>query len=338
MLKEYLFYLKEIGLSDIQIQIYEHILNNRTGTINEIKEKFNFSYSQVSYNLSVLEEIGLLFSSKSDKNKKYYRIDPKVALNEVLNEKVKDFKKQIDKIDETIKIHESVKGVCIKDINFYHYSDINLAVDNYYKLINNATNEICMSALPLILIKKLEPVLYSAFMRGIKLLLYFSVRDFETITDYFDKITDILKRIGITIVQTEERTCQYMRYNDIIVNNGIVLIDSLYFNTVLYIDDEIFHFDGFYGPYYAKESKKWLDIKSIVKKITISNSEQIHLVHNVIKKNGPITARELSRKTKIGGGKLKEIINFLLNEKLIDEKIEQSGVGRPSKIYTIISL
>ena len=337
MLKEYLFYLKEIGLSDIQIQIYEYILNNRTGTINEIKEHFNFSYSQVSYNLSVLEEIGLLFSSKSDKNKKYYRIDPKVALNEVLNERVKDFKKQIDKIDESIKIQESVKGVCIKDINFYHYSDINLAVDNYYRLINNATTEICMSALPPILIKKLEPILYNAFMRGIKLYLYFSVRDFETIIDYFDRITNILKRIGITIIQTEERTCQYMRYNDIIVNDGLILIDSFYFNTVLYIDEEIFHFDGFCGSFFVEESKKWLDIKSIVKKITISNSELIQLVYNVIKENGVINARELSRKTKIGGGKLKEIIKFLLNQKLIEEKIEYSGVGRPSKIFTIIS-
>jgi len=337
MLKEYLFYLKEIGLSDLQIQIYEYILNNRTGTINEIKEKFNFSYSQVSYNLSVLEEMGLLFSSKSDKNKKYYRIDPKVALNEVLNEKVKDFKKQIEKIDENIKIQESVKGVCVKDINFYHYSDINLAVENYFKLINNATNEIYMSALPPILIKKLEPVLYNAYMRGIKLLLYFSIRDFEIITDYFDKITNILKRIGITIIQTEERTCQFMRYNDIIVNNGLILIDSIYFNTILFIDDEIFHFDGFYGPFYAKESKKWLDIKSVVKKITISSSELVQLVYNVIKENGPISTRELSSKTKIGGGKLKETIKFLLNQKLIEEKIEQSGVGRPCKIFTIIT-
>ena len=337
MLKEYLFYLKEIGLSDLQIQIYEYILNNRTGTINEIKEKFNFSYSQVSYNLSVLEEMGLLFSSKSDKNKKYYRIDPKVALNEVLNEKVKDFKKQIEKIDENIKIQESVKGVCVKDINFYHYSDINLAVENYFKLINNATNEIYMSALPPILIKKLEPVLYNAYMRGIKLLLYFSIRDFEIITDYFDKITNILKRIGITIIQTEERTCQFMRYNDIIVNNGLILIDSIYFNTILFIDDEIFHFDGFYGPFYAKESKKWLDIKSVVKKITISSSELVQLVYNVIKENGPINTRELSSKTKIGGGKLKETIKFLLNQKLIEEKIEQSGVGRPCKIFTIIT-
>lgn len=337
MLKKYHSYLREIGLSDIQIQIYDFIIKNRTGTINEIRGELNFSYSQIIYNLSVLEDMGLIFSSKSKKNKKYFRIDPKIALNRLLNERIEDFKKQIENIDENIKIQESIKGVCLKDINFYHYTDMNLAVNNYYKLINNAKVDIYMTTLPLILIKKLEPVFYNAFLRGVKLCLYFSIRDFDSINNYFDKITDILSRIRITIIQTEERTCQYIRYNDIIVNNGLILIDEKLFNTILFIDDDVFHFDGFYGPNLIQQSKKMLDIKNKLKTVNIEFPEPIQSVLNIINMNNSITTRDLSAQSKIGGGKLREILNFLKNEGKVRETEIKGETGKPKKVYSLIN-
>ena len=39
MLKNYHPYLRDIGLSEIQIQLYDYIIEEKTGTILEIKEK-----------------------------------------------------------------------------------------------------------------------------------------------------------------------------------------------------------------------------------------------------------------------------------------------------------
>ncbi|MEJ2249649.1 MAG: helix-turn-helix domain-containing protein [Candidatus Lokiarchaeota archaeon] len=336
MLKKYHSYLRDIGLSEVQIQLYDYILESKSGTINQIKEDMGYSYAQINYNMSVLEDIGLVFSSKSNSNKKFYRIDPQIALTKVLDEKIKDFKEQIEKIDEKVKAEDSSKGKCIANINFYHYSDVNLAIQYYYKLIEDSKEEIYMTSLPASVLKKLEPVLYNAFLRGIRLVLFFSRRDFESFENYFDVITDIFNRIRIEIIEIKERTCQYVRYNDIIVNNGLILIDGKYLNTILFIDDDIFHFDGFFGPNFVQEAKRFLEIKTVKKRIQIDYPDSIQSVLNVIKKAGPISTSELSKEAKIGGTKLREALDFLKKEGMINEvKIQINKPGKPRLEYSI---
>lgn len=338
MSEEYFFYLREIGLTDVQIHIYDYILKNKMGTINHIKDVLNYSYAQVRNNLAVLEDLELIFSSKSKKNKKYYRMDPKIALTKVLNTKVKDFKEQIKKIDENIKIEESVKGVCVKNISFYHYSDVDLAIQNLFNLLENASKEVIMTALPPSLVKQLEPAFYNLFMKGIKLEIYFSNRDFDDIPNYFDRITDILNRIGSSIIQTIERTCQLARFNDIVVNVGNILIDGKYLNSVNFLDDDIFHFDGFYTPGFVNQAKKFLEIKTIEKKIRIEYPAPIQTVIDVIKSNDSISTRELSSESKIGGGKLREILDYLMKKGLIMEKEIKGDVGKPRKEYFLAGI
>ncbi len=337
MLKKYHSYLRDIGLSELQIKLYDYIIENKSGAVIELKEELNLSYSQVNYNLSVLEDMGLIFSTKSEKNKKFYRIDPKIALTKVLEDRVKNFKKQIDKIEEKVNIEESVQGVCLKNVPFYHYSDLNLAVNNFFELIEKSMEEIVLSSLPPILIKKIEYVLYNAYVRGVQIKLYFSNADFDSINNYFDLITDILSRVKLTIIQTKERTCQRARYNDILVNVGVILIDGKYLNSISFIDGDIFHFDGFYGPAFVEQSKKFMEIKTVEKQIKVEFPEPIQTILDVIKANQPIMTRELSTQSRVGGGKLREILNFLINEGIIKESEIKGTPGKPRKEYILAS-
>jgi sugar-specific transcriptional regulator TrmB len=336
MLKNYHPYLRDIGLSEIQIQLYDYIIEEKTGTILEIKEKLNLSYAQVNYNLSILEDMGLIFSSKSKNNKKYFRIDPQIALTQVLDERMKGFKEQISLIQETVKAEESTSGKCYANITFYHYTDVNLAVEYYYKLIENCKNEIYMSAIPPTLLKKLETAFYHSFLRGIRLVLYFSKEDFDSIENYFDQITDILNRIQIEIIQVKERTCQQVRYNDTIVNNGVVLVDGKYLNTILFLNDDIFHFDGFYGTNFVQQSKRYLEVKTVVKRIKIEYPEPFQTVLDIIQDKKNVSTKELSIVSKIGGGKLREILRFFINQGIVQETEIKGESGKPRKEYTLI--
>jgi sugar-specific transcriptional regulator TrmB len=336
MVEEHYLYLREIGLNDSQIHIYDYLLRNKSGTINNIKDELNYSYAQVSNNLSKLEELGLIFSSKGMKNRKFFRMDPKIALTNVLQERVKNFEDQIDKIDEKIKIEESVRGVCVKNISFYNYSDMNLAVQNFFSLIEQASKEIIISALPPNLMKQLEPAFYNAFLRGVQIYMYFSNRDFEEITNYFEISTDIFKRVGISITQTIEKTCQVARYNDIVVNIGLVLIDGTLFNAINFIDDDVFHFDGFYGPGVVQQSRSFLRVKSIEKKIKIEYPTLFETVLNVIKKNKSISTRDLSIECKVSGSRLREILDYFLNKGFVKENETKGEIGKPRKQYTFI--
>jgi len=335
MLKKYHPYLRDIGLSDLQIKLYEYIVENKSGAVIELKEELNLSYSQVNYNLSVLEDLGLIFSTKSEKNKKFYRIDPKIALTKVLEDRVKNFKKQIDRIEEKVNIEESIQGVCLKNVPFYHYSDINLAVNNFIELIEKSTGEIVLSSLPPLLLKKIESILYNAFIRGVQIKLYFSNADFDSINNYFDLITDILSRIKLTIIQTKERTCQRARYNDILVNVGVILIDETYLNSISFIDDDIFHFDGFYGPAIVDQLKRFLEVKTVEKQIKIEFPKPLQIVLDIIKSKQSIMTRELSTLSKIGGGKLRESLNFLINEGIIKESKIKGATGKPRNEYSL---
>ena len=104
--------------------------------------------------------------------------------------------------------------------------------------------------------------LYDAYLRGVSIKIYFSLLDFDSYPNYFEDITNILKRIRVELIQTKEKTCQLIRYNDDIVNMGNILLDEFYLNSIIFNEDEVYHFDGFKGPF-AKQAKNMLEIKFI---------------------------------------------------------------------------
>lgn len=327
-------FLNEIGLTDIQIKIYHYLLTHKFGTINDIKRDLNYSYTQVHHNLMILEEKGLIESSDS-KPRIYIKINPRIALTELINKKFNAFQENINKLDEELKIQESAMGRCIRDVSFYHYSNLSLAFENYYILIEDTLHEIIMSSLPISFLKRLEPALYQAFMRGVQIRLYFSDLDFEKYPNYLEEITNTLKRTGTEIIQTKERTCQLIRFNDEIVNMGNMLIDEDYLNSIIFKEDEVFHFDGFRGPF-AKQAKMMLEIKTVEKRIKIGYPRSFKEVLGVIDERNMIKTRDLSKSSGIGGTRLKEILNFLVREGVIKEHIKSEGVGRPGIYYSIV--
>jgi len=327
-------FLNEIGLTDIQIKIYNYLLTHKFGTINDIKRDLNYSYTQVHHNLMILEEIGLIESSDS-KPRIYLKINPKIALTELINKKFNAFQEKINKLDEELKIQESVMGRCVRDISFYYYSNLSLAFENFYILIENTLHEIIMSSLPISLLKRLEPALYQAFMRGVQIRLYFSDLDFEKYPSYLEEVTNTLKRTGTEIIQTKEKTCQLVRLNDEIVNMGNILIDEDYLNSVIFKEDDVFQVDGFRGPF-AKQAKKMLEIKTVEKRIKIGYPRSFKEVLGVIDEKNMIKTRDLSKSSGIGGTKLKEILNFLVREGVIKEHIKSEGVGRPGIYYSTV--
>jgi sugar-specific transcriptional regulator TrmB len=340
MITNSLSILNEMGFTDIQINIYKFLLRNKFGTINDIKNELDYSYTQVYHNLLFLEDKGLLETSSESKPKLYIRINPKVALTELLNNKYIDFQENIKQIDEELKIQESKFGRCIRDVSFYHYSDVLLGVNNLTELIENAEEEIIITSLPPSLLKRIESSLHEAYMNGVAIKMYFSLADFESIPDYFEEITNILRRIRIEIIQTEQKTCRVVRYNDEIVNTGNIFIDNMYLNSIVFQEDEIFQFDGFVEPNVVKNSKKYLEppIKTIVKRITIEYPEPILTILNIIGRDGTIKTRDLSSKSKIGGAKLREILKFLVYQGIIKETIiKGERAGRPKRIYSIVN-
>ena len=327
-------FLSEIGLSEIQIKIYNYLLTHKFGNINDIKKELSYSYTQVHHNLIALEEKGLVESSDS-KPRIYIKINPKISLTELINKKFSVLQDRVNKLDEEVKAQDSLLGRCVRDISFYHYSNLNLAFENFYVLLDNANQEIIMSSLPPSILKKLEPALYQAFMRGVHITLYFSDLDFEGYPNYLEEITSILKRIGVNITQTLEKTCQLIRFNDEIVNMGNILIDENYLNSIIFKEDTVFHIDGFRGPF-AKQAKKMLEIKTVKNQIKIVYPKPIKKVLSVIEDTAMIKTRDLSKSSGIGGSKLKEILNFLVREGLIKEYSTNQGVGRPGIHYRIV--
>jgi predicted transcriptional regulator len=156
------------------------------------------------------------------------------------------------------------------------------------------------------------------------------------ISNDLEIITDILKRIRVEIIQTEQKTCQVIRYNDDIVNMGNILLDENYLNSIVFKEDEVFHIDGFRGPF-AKQAKDYLEVLNVVKRLEIEYPESIQKVLNTIKENKSIKTRDLSSISKIGGAKLREILNFLINQGILQEKvIKEDKAGRPKREYTLV--
>jgi len=328
-------FLNDFGFSYIQLNIYQYLLENKFGTIRDIKNELNYSYTQVYQNLLFLEKIKLVEVSTDSKPKTYYRTNPKIALTELLNNRFDKLKQNIKILDEELQIQQSKFGRCLKDVSFYHYSNINLAIDNFFDLIYNTNEEIVMTSLPLFLLRKLEPILYDAFIRGLDIRIYFSLSDFEFYPNYFEELTNILKRIRLIIIQTEERTCQVVRYNDKIVNMGHILLDENYLNAIIFKENEAFHVDGFRGIF-AKQAKDYLEVLTVIKKVAIEYPEPFQNVLDIIRKHNSIKTRDLSTKSKIGGGKLKEILIYLIKEGKIKEIVDNEGIGRPASYYSII--
>jgi sugar-specific transcriptional regulator TrmB len=263
----------------------------------------------------------------------YFRANPKIALTEVLKKKNIAILEKIDKLEGDIQAFESDKGVCERNITFYHHSDVNIGLDYIYQLIDRVEKEIILSSLPCSLLKKLERALYKAFLNGITIKLYYSKLDFESIDNYFGLITDILKDIKVQIIETSEKTCRLVRFNDLIVNEGVILIDY-YFNSVLFVEDSYFHFNGFYMPNMTLSVRNMFEAKT-PKKIIEINPDPIQNVLEIIKDQQSIKTRELSIKTKIAGTKLREILTFLIDQGLVREEKIKGESGRPKRVYTI---
>lgn len=326
-------FLQEFGFSDIQIKIYEYLLKNRFGSIEIIKRDLSYSYSQIRDNLNYLEKEKLITSS-GGKPKNYFRINPKIALTEKLKKNTDKLLDKIEKLEEDIIVEESEQGICAKNITFYHHSNISIGLTYIYDIIDRAEKQIILSSLPPLLFKKLERALYRAFLKGIKIVVYFSKLDFDSIDNYFGYITDLLKNIGIEIIETSEKTCRLVRFNDLIVNEGIILIDY-YFNSVLFVENDYFHFNGFYMPNMAESVENMLKAKTIIKSVDI-NPDPIQKVLNIIRSKPEIKTRELGIGSKIAGSKLREILDYLIKEKYILEETIQGEVGRPKRVYSIV--
>ncbi|MFW9951183.1 MAG: TrmB family transcriptional regulator sugar-binding domain-containing protein, partial [Candidatus Thorarchaeota archaeon] len=174
-----------------------------------------------------------LLSSSEGKPKIYFRTNPKVALTEILKKKYQDIIEKLDKLEEYIQVNESDIGICTRNITFYHHSDINTGLEYIYELMKKAEKEILLSSLPPSLLKKLKGSLKTAYLRGIKIKIFYSKLDFEEIDNYFGQITDNLKDIKLEVIEISEKACRYVRFNDLIVNEGVILIDH-YFNSILF--------------------------------------------------------------------------------------------------------
>jgi len=328
-------FLKEMGLSDIQVNLYYFLLFNKSGTINQIKEELNLSYAQINNNFNILEKKGLIYSTDT-KPKIFYRIEPKLTLRQLMDEKYEYYNENIEKIEKEIKIVESKKGRCLKNISHFYYTDVNLAIEKFYDLIKNSEKEVIFSSLPPFFLKKLVPILNEAFKNGIKISIYYSSLDFELNMSYLEEITEIFKRLRITIIQTREKVCQNSGFNNMLINNGYILIDDGYFNTIGFKENKIFYVQGFFSKNIVEQMKRMFDAKNVIKKIEIKYPESYQNVLDIIQEYNSIKTRDLSMLAGIGGAKIKEILRFLLDEGKIEEIIESTGVGRPGIYYNLV--
>lgn len=329
-------FLENLGLTQIQADIYYTLLFTKFSTINELKEKLELSYAQVYNNLQSLEEQNLIGVIDS-KPKKFYKINPKIALTKILDKKIDKFNSYIEELDEKIKISESQRGVCTKDIYHYHFTDLNFALEKFYNLIKRSSKQITITTLPPHFLKKIEPFLRDAFKRGVKISFYYSDLDYTSSPNYLDEVSEIFRRLRITLVKVKEKIAHQIVYNNMIVNNGHILIDDGLFNAICFNEDNIFFTEGFYGVGIVKQLRHVFKIKTVEKKLEIKYPQSYQAVLEVIKKKKRIKTRDISLETGISGTKLKEILNFLTEENKIEEEIDNSGVGRPGSYYSLIN-
>jgi response regulator of citrate/malate metabolism len=115
----------------------------------------------------------------------------------------------------------------------------------------------------------------------------------------------------------------------------VILTDD-YFNSVLFIDDTFFHFNGFYMPNTVQGVKKMFNAKNVIKKVAIK-PEPIQSIINIISNNDSIKTNDLSSQVRLGGTKLREFLDFLLSKGVIEETVIKAGKpGRPKRVYSIV--
>lgn len=338
IMSEYdLSFLFEIDFSDVQMNVYKYLIMHKFGTINEIKNDLKYSYSQVQHALLFLKKKNLVDLSSDEKPHVFVRKNPKIALTKLFNERYKTFENNIHDLDEEIKIQETKYGRCVKDVTFYYYSDLVLGVDNLTSMIDEAEAEVVITSTPISLLKRLEPSLYNAFMRGVSLKMYFSEADFEKVNNYLEQALDILRRMRIKIVQAEEKVCQVVRFNDEIVNMGNAFIDGKYLNSFMFGEGNILGFDGHFNPGVIQQVKKYLDLKTTVKIVEIEYPEPIKSVLTIMEQDKAIKTRDLSHRSKISGARLRQILDYLISEGIVREEIVQNEqAGRPKRVYSLV--
>ena len=328
------FFLNDLGLSNLQTEIYQYLILHNSSTINQIKENMNLSYSQTINNLNLLQKKGLV-GSGDVKPKKFHLIDPKTTLEQLIEKKNAYYNNSIEKIEEEIKISESKKGICIKDVSHYYYSDISLGIEKFYRLIKNAKDKIILSSLPLNFMKKLEPSLKESFIKGTKIEIYYSVLDYDSQINCLEEITNIFKRLRVNIIEIKEKTCQRVGFNNNIINNGYILIDKGFFNSVGFMGDNVFYTQGFYSEIIISQIINMFHLKTIVKQVELKYPKIYEKIIQIIEENEePLKTRDLSKITGVGGTKLKEILRFLKNEGSIEENVIISSKGRPGTYYS----
>jgi len=327
--------LDEIGLNPVQQRIYEHLLVNRRATIDAIKDDTRLSYAQVQYNLRSLENFGLVAAPPGTKPRAFIAVDPKTMLVAILDAKHKDWKESIARLDTELRLRERTTGSCSRHVSFYHYTNFDLAIENLHALIRDAAKEIVLSAPPPSLLRKLEPALHDAFLRGIDITIFYSNLDFDEVKDYIEKILDIMKRTRVTIVQTREKTTQLVRFNDIIMNMGVLLIDGMLLNSIVFKDDMSYHMNGFQGQAFVDQAKKFLEVLNVEKRIT-ENPEPVKAVIDAIEAQGTMKTRDIGNSSGISGETLRKILDYLVKQRLITETVIKSGqAGRPKKVYQV---
>lgn len=326
--------LEQLGLTDIQADIYYYLLTTKCSTINVLKEALGLSYAQVYNNLQSLLEQNLIGATDS-KPIEFYKINPKIALSKIIDKKVNKFNSCIEEMEEKIKISESQQGVCTKDIYHYHFTDLNLAIEKLYDLIKRSKNEITITTLPPDFLKRIEPFLRDAFKRGVKIMFYYSNLDYTSSLNYLDEVSEIFKRLRITLVKVKEKIAHQIVFNNMIVNNGHILIDDGFFNSISFKEDKVFFTEGFYGAGIVQQLRHLFKLKTVEKELEIIYPEAYQQVLEIIEQREPIKTRDISFETGISGAKLKEILTFLMEEHKIEEQIENSGVGRPGAYYSL---
>ncbi len=327
--------LVEIGLTSVQQQIYGHLLVNRRATIDDIKDATRLSYAQVQHNLQSLEKFGLVSGPPGTKPRSFIAVDPKTSLVAALDAKYKACHESIILLDTELRIQERASGYCVKRVSFYHYTDPDLAIEHFHALIRDANEEIVLSAPPPVMLRKLEPAFRDAFLRGVNISIYYSDLDFDELKDYIERILGIMRRTRVTIVQTREKTTQLVRFNDVIMNMGVLLIDGVLLNSIVFKDDTLYHANGFQGQAFVDQAKEFLEVLNVEKKIT-ENPEPVQAVIDAIEARGAVKTRDIGNTSGISGETLRKILDYLVKQGMIKETVVKSGeAGRPKKVYQV---
>ncbi|MCF2140281.1 MAG: hypothetical protein K9W44_09535 [Candidatus Lokiarchaeota archaeon] len=323
-------------MNENQIEIFFLLLTKNSLTISEIQEETSQSYSQTVVNLKYLQKLGLL-TVENCKPKKVHLFDPKISIQQLIEKKNEYFQQNLEKIEREIKIQTSHFGVCAKEISHYYYSDIGLGIERWFRLIYNAEKSIVLSSLPLKIYKRIEPALKHAFQKGIQIQIYYSRLDFNFENqemEVLEKIMDILQNLRFNLIELEEKTCQNVGFNNQIIQNGFLLIDNIFFNSLGFLDEKVFYIHGFYSKNTVEQITRLFQLKTPKKHIELKYPKVYSKIIQIIQTNqNPIKTRDLSRIIGIGGTKLKQMLDFLVREGEIQKKIVSSTRGRPAVYY-----